>query len=224
MSKQTNNILLSPEHRVWAKHTQVCQNMNANADIYLFRHGQTEWNAQSRRQGHLDSPLTERGQLQAEENASRLRLHLSLDGEVAVFVSPLGRARHTALIMVQELGLSEEAIIYEPRLMECSFGKWEGLTTSEIKARYPEEWQARSEDKWNVPAPSGESYADVNARVSKWYEEVSLAATNLVVCHGLTSRVFRGIYADLSQQQVFQLNEPQDGFFELRNRTEVFVE
>ncbi|MEP5760779.1 MAG: histidine phosphatase family protein [Litoreibacter sp.] len=198
--------------------------MNANAKIYLFRHGETEWNSQSRRQGHLDSPLTQRGRLQVKENARKLRRQLSLNGDVSVFASPLGRARHTALIMVKALGLSEEAIIYESRLMECSFGTWEGLTTSEIKARYPEEWQARSEDKWNIPATSGESYADVNARVSEWYEEVSLAEMNLVVCHGLTSRVFRGIYADLSQHQVFELKEPQDGFFELRKQNEVFVE
>ena len=198
--------------------------MDAKTAIYLFRHGETDWNTQFRRQGHLDSPLTQRGRLQAEENARRLQRHHSLDGEIAVFASPLGRARHTALMMVKGLGLSEEAISYEPRLMECSFGIWEGLTISEIKAHYPEEWQARSKDKWNVPAPSGESYADVHARVSEWYEEVSLAETNLVVCHGLTSRVFRGIYIGLSQHQIFALKEPQDGFFELCNRTEVFVE
>ncbi|MDU9004044.1 histidine phosphatase family protein [Sedimentitalea todarodis] len=198
--------------------------MDAKTVIYLFRHGETDWNTQGRRQGHLDSPLTQRGRLQAEENAMRLRRHLSLDGEIAVFASPLGRARHTALIMVKDLGLSEESIIFEPRLKECSFGIWEGLTTSEIKARYPQEWHARSEDKWTVPAPSGESYADVHARVSEWYEEVSLAKINLVVCHGLTSRVFRGIHADLSRHQVFALKEPQDGFFELHNQTEVFIE
>lgn len=198
--------------------------MDAKITIYLFRHGETDWNIQARRQGHLDSSLTQKGRLQAEKNASRLRRHLSHDAKITVFASPLGRARHTALLMVKGLGLSEEAIIYEPRLMESSFGKWEGLTTSEIKARYQEEWQARSEDKWNVPAPLGESYADVHARLSEWYEEVSLAETNLVVCHGLTSRVFRGIYSDLSQHQVFALKEPQDGFFELRNRTEVFIE
>ncbi|WP_377190372.1 histidine phosphatase family protein [Ruegeria meonggei] len=198
--------------------------MNSNNAIFLFRHGETDWNVHSKRQGHLDSPLTQRGQLQAKENARRLRHQLPLDGEVAVFASPLGRARDTALIMAKDLEISKQAIVNEPRLMECSFGIWEGLTTSEIKARYPEEWQARSKDKWNVPAPSGEFYADVHARVSEWYEAVSFAETNLVICHGLTSRVLRGIYSNLSQHQVFELNEPQDGFFALRDRTEVFVE
>lgn len=198
--------------------------MNANSTIYLFRHGETEWNTQSRRQGHLDSPLTQRGRLQAVENARRLQRHCSLDEKIGVFASPLGRARQTALTMIEELGLSEEIIVYETRLKECSFGLWEGLTTSEIKTRYPEEWQARSSDKWNVPAPSGESYADVHERVSGWYTELSFPGKALVICHGLTSRVLRGIHAELSQKQVFELDEPQDGFFELRNRTAFFVE
>lgn len=192
--------------------------------IYLFRHGETDWNVAGRLQGHLDSPLTPRGQRQAAENAKRLRLQWSPDdGEYAVFASPLGRTRHTALIMAKELGIPEQAIVYEPRLMECSFGVWEGLTTSEIKARYPDAWRARSKDKWNVPAPSGESYADLHVRLSAWYEEVSFAETNLVVCHGLASRVLRGIYSNFSRHQVFDLKEPQDGYFELRDRTEVFV-
>ncbi|WP_366140937.1 histidine phosphatase family protein [uncultured Ruegeria sp.] len=161
--------------------------MNSNTAIYLLRHGETDWNIQGRRQGHLDSPLTQRGEFQAEKNAMRLRKRMSLDREVAFFASPLGRARQTALIMAKDLGTPEQTIVFGSRLMECSFGIWEGLTTSEIKARYPEEWRARSKDKWNVPAPSGESYADVHARVSAWCEEASLAETNLVVCHGLTS-------------------------------------
>ena len=198
--------------------------MNTNTTIYLLRHGQTDWNVKGRRQGHLDSPLTRRGVFQAQENAKRLRMRLSLDAEIAFFASPLGRARQTALIVAKELGILDQAIVFEPRLMECSFGTWQGLTTSEIKAHYPKEWRARSKDKWNIPAPSGESYADVHARVSAWCEDASFAETNLVVCHGLTSRVLRGIYSDLSPQRVFELSEPQDGFFELRNRTEKLVE
>ena len=60
----------------------------------------------------------------------------------------------------------------------------------------------------------------MHARVFEWHTEVSLAESNLVVCHGLTSKVLRGIYSDLSRNQVFALKESQDGFFELRNQTE----
>lgn len=203
--------------------TQSESKMNTNAAIYLFRHGETEWNAQRRRQGQLDSPLTKRGRLQAAKNAKRLCDVRALDGDLAVFVSPTGRAKHTALIMLNELGISEALVTYEPRLMECCFGVWEGLTNKEIEERYPEEWRARSLDPWNVPAPSGESYGDVHARVSEWYAEAALVDINLVVCHGLTSRVLRGIHSGLSSKQVFELDEPQDGFYELKMNDSSYV-
>ena len=183
--------------------------------IYLFRHGETEWNAENRRQGQLDSPLTEKGRLQALHNAQSLKRQRTLQGDVTVFCSPLGRAKQTASIIVKELKLPIESIYYDDRLMESSFGSWEGLSDNEIATKFPESWNARTADRWNVRPPSGESYADVHARVSDWYASVSLAQTNLIVCHGLTSRVFRGIYADLTHEQVFSLPEPHEGYFEL---------
>ena len=197
--------------------------MRENTTVYLFRHGETEWNSAGRRQGHLDSPLTQQGRLQAKGNARRLRQKCSLVGKVSIFASPLGRAEATARILVSELKLSETSISLEPRLMECSFGVWEGLTDREIKSQYPEEWQARSSDKWSIPAPSGESYADVHERVFEWVSEVSFTETNLIVCHGLTSRVIRGILADYSQERVIELDEPQSGLFKIRKGTEVLI-
>lgn len=126
--------------------------------------------------------------------------------------------------MVKELGLSDDIIVYEPKLTECSFGSWEGLSNAEIETRYPEEWTARLSDRWNVSPPSGESYADVYARMCEWFAEASLAETTLAICHGLTSRVLRGVYSGFSRQEVLQLDEPQNGFFQLRNGTEVFIE
>lgn len=112
-----------------------------------------------------------------------------------------------------------ELISYESRLKECSFGAWEGLSNTEIKRKFPEEWAARTLDRWNTPAPGGESYSDVHSRVSEWYANSPFADITVVVCHGLTSRVFRGIYAGLSEGQVFELSETQDGIFELKDGT-----
>ncbi len=183
--------------------------------IYLFRHGETEWNAENRRQGQLDSPLTETGQFQALRNARSLKKQRGLRGPVFVYCSPLGRAKQTAGIIVDELGLSRDAILYDDRLMESSFGEWEGLTDQQIAQQFPASWQARTADRWNVRPPSGESYADVHARVAEWYAAASLSVTTLIVCHGLTSRVFRGVYAGLTHAQVFALPEPHEGCFEL---------
>ena len=166
--------------------------------IYLFRHGETEWNTEGRRQGHKNSPLTSRGK-------------------------PLGRAKDTAIIIANELGISTNSIIFDDRLMESSFGKWEGLTDYEVAARYPDSWKARTVDRWNTRPPSGESYADVNSRVGEWYNEVDLLLPTIVICHGLTSRVLRGIYLGLSHQEVFELKEPHVGFFKLSDGTASYI-
>ena len=191
--------------------------------IYLFRHGETEWNTEGRRQGRLNSPLTSRGQLQARNNALCLQQNFSLAGPVKVYSSPIGRAKETALIMLNELNIPTNSIIFDNRLMESSFGKWEGLTDSEVAEYYPESWKARKVDRWNTRPPSGESYADVNSRVLEWYNELESSHITLVICHGLTSRVLRGIYAGLTHQEVFELKEPHDGFFELNEGTASYI-
>ncbi len=191
--------------------------------IYLFRHGETEWNTEGRRQGHKNSPLTSRGKLQAKNNARSLKQNSSLTEPVFVYSSPLGRAKDTATIILNELDISTNSIIFDDRLMESSFGKWEGLTDHEVAQQYPESWKARTLDRWNTCPPSGESYADVNYRVGKWYKEVELSPTTIVICHGLTSRVLRGIYMGLSHQEVFELKEPHDGFFKLSKGTASYI-
>ena len=103
--------------------------------IYLFRHGETEWNTEGRRQGHRNSPLTSRGKLQAKNNAHCLQQNSSLAEPVLVYSSPLGRAKDTTTIILNELGISINSIIYDDRLMESSFGKWEGLTDHEVAQR-----------------------------------------------------------------------------------------
>lgn len=192
-------------------------------DILLFRHGETEWNTLGRRQGQMDSPLTARGRLQARENARRLLSNTALDKQVAVFSSPIGRAKDTALIILHELGLPIDMVTYDDRLKESSFGDWEGLTDDEVAARYPASWQARITDRWNVRPSSGEAYCDVHARVLEWYSEAEFTETNLVICHGLVSRVFRGIYAGLSHTEVFDLPEPHDGFYKLSAGTVTYI-
>ena len=191
--------------------------------IYLFRHGETEWNTEGRRQGHKNSPLTFRGKLQAKNNARCLQQNSCLIEPPIVYSSPLGRAKDTAIIIANELGISTNSIIFDDRLMESSFGKWEGLTDYEVAARYPDSWKARTVDRWNTRPPFGESYADVNSRVGEWYNEVDLLLPTIVICHGLTSRVLRGIYLGLSHQEVFELKEPHVGFFKLSDGTASYI-
>ncbi len=92
--------------------------------LALLRHGPTEWNAQGRVQGHTDIPLSKAGMAKM----AGLRLADSI-ATTNVFVSPLGRARHTARL----LGLPDDRT--DARLMEQNWGRWEGLTRDEIFAR-----------------------------------------------------------------------------------------
>ena len=110
--------------------------------IILIRHGETEWNAVRRLQGHIDISLSEVGQRQA------LALGRALAGEQldAIISSDLGRARQTAEAVVAHHGLPLQI---DPALRERAYGVFEGLLYTEIAERYPiefAEWQARDVD------------------------------------------------------------------------------
>ncbi|HKD94409.1 MAG TPA: histidine phosphatase family protein [Gaiellaceae bacterium] len=92
--------------------------------LLLVRHGETDWNADGRLQGHTDRPLSDFGRRQAQ------RLADELDGErlEAIYSSDLSRARETAEVVGERLGLSVEL---DPDLREKDWGNWEGLTAVE---------------------------------------------------------------------------------------------
>lgn len=183
--------------------------------IYLMRHGQTVWNTERRMQGRLDSPLTATGIGQAQALGALLAEQIEQRVHHRIVSSPLGRAWQTAVIVADALSLSPLDLVLEPRLVELGYGRWEGLTIDEIKERHPDSWEHRRADRWNVETPGGESYAKVAARVGGWLSETSEAGSLIVVCHGVTSRVMRGLYAGLSQEETLALSEPQDRVFRL---------
>ena len=92
--------------------------------LLLVRHGETDWNAEGRLQGHTDRPLNEFGRRQARALAERL----AGDGIDAIYASDLARARETAEIVGARVGLP---VLLEPGLRERNWGNWEGLTGPE---------------------------------------------------------------------------------------------
>jgi 2,3-bisphosphoglycerate-dependent phosphoglycerate mutase len=94
------------------------------ATLLLVRHGETDWNAEGRLQGHTDRPLNEYGRAQAE----KLARQLEGDGIAAIYASDLVRARETAEILARRLGV---AVTVDPDLREKNWGNWEGLTPDE---------------------------------------------------------------------------------------------
>jgi 2,3-bisphosphoglycerate-dependent phosphoglycerate mutase len=93
-------------------------------ELLLVRHGETDWNAEGRLQGHTDRPLNEYGRRQAIELADRL----AGEGADAIYASDLVRAQTTAEIIGERLGLP---VVVDPDLREKNWGTWEGLTGDE---------------------------------------------------------------------------------------------
>jgi len=158
--------------------------------LYYIRHGETEWNALGRLQGTQDVPINERGRAQAAQAAGILSELLLRDGRdkrsIPFVASPLGRARKTMELVRGTLHLPPNTYAIDDRLSEIGYGEWEGLTLVEAEARDAALYAVRLADKWTVAVPGGESYAQVQVRVSAWYSE--LATDTIAVAHGGTAR------------------------------------
>lgn len=183
--------------------------MRRPGPIYLVRHGQTTWNREGRFQGQRDAPLTDLGIEQARSVGRRLRRELGDLAETPMISSPLGRCRHTVRLICEAAGWGDAETIYDDRLMEVHFGRWEGLTGDEIEQRDAEEWAARVDDTWYHRIPEGESYEDVARRVAEWMAERPPSLPTVAVCHGGTGVVLRGLYLNLSPDEILALDKPQ---------------
>ena len=152
--------------------------------IFLIRHGEVVQAETRRFIGHMDVPLSLRGERQCLEQARTLR-RVAL---AAVFSSDLVRARRSAEIIAAPHSLVPVEV---PALREMSMGRWDGLTAAEIQAREPAafaEWMARVGE---FPFPEGESVPDLLARA--WPAFASLVdgyagRAIAVVAHGGTNR------------------------------------
>ena len=144
-------------------------------EVYLARHGETEWSLSGRHTGRTDVPLTERGERNARALAERLR-GLSF---AEVLTSPMQRARRTCVLA----GFADRAEVV-PDLAEWDYGDYEGRRTAEIRRERPDWWLFRD------GAPGGESVAAVSARADRVVARLRSAAGNVLVFgHGHFLRV-----------------------------------
>lgn len=143
--------------------------------MLLLRHGQTEYSVQRRYSGRGDPALTELGEQQARATADRLAAR---DDVTAVVTSPLQRARRTAELVAEKLGVE---VSVHNGLIETDFGAWEGFTFAEARARDPQ-LHARWLSDTSVTAPGGESMDEVYRRIRRVRDE-------LIAAHGGTTLV-----------------------------------
>jgi broad specificity phosphatase PhoE len=112
--------------------------MSGVPTIWFVRHGQTDWNAEGRLQGHRDTDLNANGLAHAAEAAARLRRIAGAELPTADYVaSPLTRTRRTMEILRTGIGLPAGGYRADMRLREIGFGAWEGRTWAEIPQAPP---------------------------------------------------------------------------------------
>jgi broad specificity phosphatase PhoE len=144
--------------------------------VYLIRHGETEWSLSTQHTGITDIPLTENGR----KVAKLLEPVLAKETFALVLTSPLERARETCELA----GLGERAEI-DSDLMEWNYGQYEGLTPKQIHAQAPE-WML-----FNDGCPGGESPEQIGARVDRVIARVRAVEGHVALfAHGHIFRVF----------------------------------
>ena len=196
--------------------------MKLGAPLYMLRHGETAWNTERRMQGHKNSDLTARGRVQALAMGRTLRRELErAPGPTNFLRSPLGRTRETSDIIGQELGLSASDWREDIRLAELSYGTWEGFSWAEIEIDHPTalaDWRA---DPHGYCPPGGETHADLRLRCETMLAEIAATDTRtVVVSHGVSGAVIRGLHLGLDARAMFVLEKPQDAFFRLLDGSE----
>ena len=184
-------------------------------EIYFVRHGQTDWNAEGRYQGTRDVPLNAVGRAQATANGEMLRGLFERDGRSAIdfawFSSPLSRAIETAERLLAAFEPPYPEFATDPRLIEISFGVFEGHLVSELGDEPIRPPGLRGHAYWGFRPDNGENYDDLAARIAAFRER--LAGPAVIVAHGGVLRVLRHVIAGTPRAEVVNWTTPQDAVY-----------
>lgn len=182
--------------------------------IIFIRHGETDWNASLRYQGHMNIPLNERGRSQAAAAGTRLAQYKA----TALYTSDLARAAETAGIIGEQLGLAPQTM---PELREIHVGQWEGLTPEELYRRFPEHMREYERDPARTVRLGGESYLQLQERALVALNKIQAAHKPndviLAVSHGGTIRALLCHVIGLDLGYFGRMWLDNGSFTELRN-------
>jgi len=163
--------------------------------FFIARHGETVFNAAGRMQGDaMDTPLTRAGFAQADAMGEGLARFLG-DGPrpAHLWASPYGRALQTLAIVCEHIGEDWHRARRDQRLSEINVGTWGGRTYLEIIAEQGEIMD-RAYGLFSARPPGGEWYDGIAARLTSWLDEHGGEdGDKLVIMHGMSSRVLRGL-------------------------------
>jgi len=164
------------------------------ARFFIARHGETIFNAAARMQGDvLHTPLTRRGFAQAEEMGVALRRRLGPRPRLELWASSEGRALQTLAIIAEHLDLDWHEARADPRLAEIGIGGWSGLYYRDVTSKDGPIIDPAT-GLFSRRPPGGEWYDEVAARLWSWLDDnTGDPGDRLVVMHGMSSRVLRGM-------------------------------
>ncbi len=170
-------------------------------NIYLVRHGETDWNLESKIQGQTDTPLNENGRKQARELAEKISLELC--GIGSIYTSKKKRALETAGIIGEKLAIMP---VIHQGLEEICLGNWEGYTWKQVREVFSEEYQKWHQNRRYQIPPGGESYQQLLNRLLPAVDDISqrekkdtLLVTHSAVIMTLMSYVYDTPFEDMAK-------------------------
>lgn len=174
--------------------------------LFIARHGETVFNAAKRLQGdHLHTPLTRAGFAQADAMGAALAKALGPRPALSLWASQSGRALQTLAVITEHLELDWHDAVADPRLVEIGMGSWGGRYYADVIAEVGPVIEAP--EMLLKPAPDGETYPQIAERVTGWLAEHASdpddSSDRLVIMHGISSRVLRGVLLGLPPHSVF---------------------
>jgi 2,3-bisphosphoglycerate-dependent phosphoglycerate mutase len=177
--------------------------------LILVRHGESEYNAKNLWTGWTDSPLTNRGRIEAREAGEEIK-DLKVD---IVFVSDLIRSKQTWEEMAKVLHLEKLPTIEAPEIKERSYGDLVGLNKWEAKNKYGNEQWLKWRRGWDEPIPNGETLKDVYNRVIPFYKKTILplleSGKNILLSdHGNSLRALVKYLDNIPDDKIYKLEIP----------------
>ena len=161
---------------------------------FIARHGETVYNIAGRMQGdHTHTPLTRAGFTQADQMGEAFRALLGAKPKITLWASPTGRALQTLAVVAEHLDLDWHQTRTDERLVEIGMGEWSGKYYSELGDAIDDFLDAEHR-LYRHAAPGGEWYDEIAARVSSWLADTDEdEGDRLVIMHGMSSRILRGV-------------------------------
>jgi len=161
---------------------------------FVARHGETVYNLAKRMQGdHPHTPLTRAGFAQADAMGAALRALLGPKPKLTMWASTAGRALQTLAVIAEHLELDWHRARTDDRLVEIGMGAWSGRYYADVVGEVGD-FIDREHGLYTRPPQDGEWYDGIAARVSSWLDDTDQdPGDRLVIMHGMSSRVLRGV-------------------------------